>query len=343
MTMTMTTNQQVQFYLTYSDKRASKHRKIQRIQQLEKELEQRHIFLDELFQRKTIRVLDEIAYMTTICGVIKVGADKLSQLSGTSVRTVYNAIRTIKQNPMGFYVGYLKGSHKYVFVDLKHTDAREMLVKLFNLSKSEIESIFAVHFAVHLSSENSSIPMNKVDISPLNSITNNKTLINKKTSTKDSKPSALNNNLYAKLKALYEARKGSLSNFRVIVGKIYSTMKKLKADVTVKLSHVEIESIMYRSLDALLNMSNVKNEMAMLTGIIKNKIQDLIQSVSAPAHTNTANKRVELIPEWFDGRNTSNNSNNTVVEPSLAPTVDFELEKARVLAKIEALKHTDQH
>ncbi|MCS02991.1 hypothetical protein ARL65_14425, partial [Listeria monocytogenes] len=75
-----TTNDKVQYYLTYSSKRASKHRKIQRMNSISKSLETIGVYLDELFQRKSIRVLDEIAYLTTICGVIKIGAEKLAEL-----------------------------------------------------------------------------------------------------------------------------------------------------------------------------------------------------------------------------------------------------------------------
>ena len=276
----MTTNQKVQFFLTYSNKRASKHKKIKRMQAIEHDLEQSNVFIDELFKCKSIRVLDEIVYLTTMAGVIKIGADKLAINSGVSERTVYNVVATIKAyKQIGIVVGYLKGSHKYVFVDLKHEDTHVLLASLFGLSQAQIAECFAVH-------ENAKKPIVssvESDFSSLNKITKkNKTLINKKTSTTDSKSSNSTNKVtsfYSKLKTLFEARKGSLNNFRAVVGVLYAKMRKIKADSDITLSHEQIEGIMYASLDALLNMQHVKNELAMLNAIIKNKINDVTKAV----------------------------------------------------------------
>lgn len=325
--MKTTTNKRVQFYLTYSDKRASKHLKIKRMQQLEQDLEKRGEYIDELFQRKTIRVLDEIAYLTTMCGVIKIGADRLANNADVSVRTVYNAVKTIKTNAVGFYVGYLKNSHKYVFVDLKHKDAKAMLADLFKLSEREIAELFAVHFAVHENVAKPVVSTVETNISDSNNKTNKlKDFKDIKTSTKDSKTSPSNNNLYSRLKALFNARKGSLSNFKTFIGVIYGRMKKLKSDANMSLSHAQIEAIMYNSLDALLNMSNVKNELAMLNAIIKNKINDVL----APAATNTK-ARVELVPDWFESRNDDTKAPES---KNSAAAVDFEVERAKFLAKL---------
>lgn len=328
--MKITTNKRVQLYLNYSEKKTSKHRKIQRMKQLEEKLGSENIYLDELFGKKSMRVLDEIVYLTTIAGIIKIGADKLSELSSTSVRTVYSAVKVIKNNPLGIFVGYLKNTHKYVFVDLQHADAKEMLVDLFGMTKTEIAELFAVHFAVCQTSEKSNTPMVIVDNFESNSISkNNKILINKETSaTESSNKSQSNNGLYTKLKTLYIARRGQLDNWRTIARVIYSKIKKLKLEMNSNLTNVQIESIMYRSLDALLNMRSVKNELAMLNAIINNKVKDLVTPTIASTQKKINNLRCEQVPDWFDTRN--DNTTNAEMDSG----IDFEAEKLRILSKL---------
>lgn len=324
-TKTLTaTNQKVQFFLTYSNKRASKHQKIKRMQQIEQDLEQSNVFMDELFKRKSIRVLDEIVYLTTMAGVIKIGADKLALNSGVSERTVYSAVATIKEyQQIGLVVGYLKNSRKYVFVDLQHEDAPTLLASIFGLSQAQI----AERFAVWENAKKPAISSVESDFLSPNNITN-KTLINKKTSTKDSESSNRTKkatSFYSKIKKLFEARRDSLHNFRVIVGVLYAKMRKIKADSSLTLSHAQLEGILYASLDALLNMQHVKNELAMLNGIINNKINDATKAVVSKVQATT--QRVEWIPAWFETRNEQE-------EKNVDPHIDFEQERMKILAKL---------
>ena len=321
----MTTNSKVQFILTYCNKRPSKHQKIKRMQAIEHDLEQSNVFIDELFKRKSIRVLDEIVYLTTMAGVIKIGADRLAINSDVSERTVYSAVSVIKEyKQIGIVVGYLKNSHKYVFVDLKHEDASTLLASLLDLTQAQITECFAVH-------ENAKKPIVssvESEISSSNNTTKNKTLFNKKTSTTDSKSSNSTNkatSFYSKLKKLFEARKGTLNNFREFIGVLYGKMRKLKADSDITLSHAQIEGIMYSSLDALLNMQGVHNELAMLNAIMRNKINDAIKPVVSKVQA--TKQRVELVPDWFENRN---DNKAEKVEDS----INFEAERAAILAKL---------
>lgn len=318
-----TTNDKVQYYLTYSSKRASKHRKIQRMNSISKSLETVGVYLDELFQRKSIRVLDEIAYLTTICGVIKIGAEKLAELAQTSVRTVYSAVKTIKQHKeLGFLVGYLKSTHKYVFVDLKASNAPELLKDIFGLTDAQI----AECFADPKTSTKPVISRHTDEISDANNITKNKNIKDIKTSTKKSEASSPTyRSFYLKLKELFKARRGSLNGFKQFTGIIYSKMKKIRSENDLKLSHNQLELIMYQSFDILLNKKGVKNEAAMLNAIITNKINDMtIPQASFSPMSNI--KRTEPIPDWFMNR-------NEVVETTftLEEKAEFEAQRAQIL------------
>lgn len=99
-------------------------------------------------------------------------------------------------------------------------------------------------------------------------------------------------------------------------------MKKLKSNANMSLSHVQIEAIMYNSLNALLSMSNVKNELAMLNAIIKNKINDAVTPVV------NRNARTEYVPEWFENRN-----NDALVSCAQKTDSDFEVMRAAILGK----------
>lgn len=328
MKMMTTTNQRVQFYLTHSDGKASKHAKIKRMQQIEHDLEQHNLFIDELFSRKKIRVLDEIVYLCTVCGVCKIGADKLAANAGTSIRTANSTIQIFKAyKTIGIFVGYLKESHKYVFIDLRHPDAKELLANLFSLSDTQIAVLFAECFAVCPSSKKPGITSVTSDILSPNSKTNNtKDINNLKTSTKNRKPStghADKQNLYQRLKALYEARKGCLKDFKEYIGVIYGKMKKIKSDVNMGLTHAQLENILYQSFQALLNMTNIKNPFAMLNAIMNNKINDLINAVVP-----TTKQSKELIPDWFATRN-ENVSVDTKID-----NIDFDAEREQILAKL---------
>ena len=77
-------------------------------------------------------------------------------------------------------MGYLKSTHKYVFVDLKANNAPELLKDIFGLTDSQI----AECFADPKTSTKPVISRHTDEISDANSITKNKTVKDIKTSTK---------------------------------------------------------------------------------------------------------------------------------------------------------------
>ena len=320
MTTYTTTNDKVQHYLTYSDKKASKHRKIQRINGIKESLESMGKYLDEFFSKKSMRIYDEISYLTTMCGVIKIGRDRLAELAKASKRTVSDVVTKIrKSQELGFFVGYLKDTHKYVFVDLKADNARELLKDIFGLSEVEIAHCFA-HPPV---AEKLRETRDTDDILVPNNITKNKTITNKKTFTKDGKSSlSTYRSFYGKLKDLFEARTGDLSDFKAYIGVIYGKMKKMRAEGMLGMSNSQLEQIMYQSLDVLLHKQGVKNPLAMLNAIINNKISDMTTPKATPSAAPAA-KRTEVLPDWFATRHER-------VETVISAEEQAELEARRV-------------
>ncbi|MGG2114223.1 hypothetical protein ABFY60_28025 [Lysinibacillus pakistanensis] len=166
----------------------------------------------------------------------------------------------------------------------------------------------------------------------LNYNNQNKSLKDIKTSTKE--VSEQSNNLYNRLKNLYKARIGSLEGFKPFVGVIYGSMKKIKAEDKLTLSHVQLESILYQSLDAAISASDqyVKtNRLALLSAIIRNKINDLTVLNSSAVPEKEKTRKVEVVPAWFATRH---EQEEEVTEEKKAY---FAQERERILAKLRNL------
>lgn len=137
MTTLTATNQRVQFYLNYTTEKPSTSAKRNRLDALKSTLEEKDIMLDELFPYKQLAVVDRIIYLTSGAGIAKVGAEKLAEKCEVSTRTVTNAVRALKETGE-FIVGRLiktqGGAGKYIFVDKKHANFREIMREVFSYS-----------------------------------------------------------------------------------------------------------------------------------------------------------------------------------------------------------------
>ncbi|RUU69350.1 HTH domain-containing protein, partial [Mesorhizobium sp. M7A.F.Ca.MR.362.00.0.0] len=73
-------------------------------------------------------VLDEIVYFLSGKGIWKIGADKLAERVGCSERTVYNAVRAIKQTGT-ILVCRLADNNagKYIFVYKDHPNFDDIM------------------------------------------------------------------------------------------------------------------------------------------------------------------------------------------------------------------------
>lgn len=167
------TNQRVQFYLTYTTDRPNKALKRDRLNQLEERLNDRGVMLDELFPNKQADVLDHILYITSAAGISKIGAETLAERCGASVRTVTSAVKALKSTGeyiVGRLIKTKGGAGKYIFIDKKHPNFREIMREVFSLSDYKLADLLASlsaeqkseksHEAVGVESDNSSSNLN---------------------------------------------------------------------------------------------------------------------------------------------------------------------------------------
>ncbi|MGG2114182.1 hypothetical protein ABFY60_27820, partial [Lysinibacillus pakistanensis] len=226
-----------------------------------------------------------------------------------------------------------------VILDVQHVNFESILREVYHLTAYEI-AIVKEDFKYLNKHQNKhqDLAQNVVISKPngsnldLNYNNQNKSLKDIKTSTKE--VSEQSNNLYNRLKNLYKARIGSLEGFKPFVGVIYGSMKKIKAEDKLTLSHVQLESILYQSLDAAISASDqyVKtNRLALLSAIIRNKINDLTVLNSSAVPEKEKTRKVEVVPAWFATRH---EQEEEVTEEKKAY---FAQERERILAKLRNL------
>jgi len=150
MTTLTATNQRVQFYLNFTTEQPSTSAKRKRLESLKTTLEERDIMLDEILPHKQLAVVDRIIYLTSGAGIAKVGSDKLAEKCEVSQRTVTSAVKALKQTGE-FIVGRLiktkGGAGKYIFVDKKHENFREIMREVFSLSDYKFAQLISEQIA----------------------------------------------------------------------------------------------------------------------------------------------------------------------------------------------------
>ena len=151
MTTYIANNQRIQFFINCSTKYTAieiKKAKYQRLKKLEEDLLQQNIFMNELFPSKQFLVLEQIIYwIKKNNGICKFGTDKLIQSIqdnidvSVSVRTVRNAIKAMKLTDQFIITGLQSNrcnNGKYVIVDMKHENFKEILKDVFLMSNDKI-------------------------------------------------------------------------------------------------------------------------------------------------------------------------------------------------------------
>ena len=156
MTTYTANNQRIQFFINCSTKYTAneiKEAKSKRLNQLKEDLLQQNVFMNELFPSKQFLVLEQIIYwINKNNGICKFGTDKLIQSIqdninvSVSIRTVRNAIKAMKLTDQ-FIVTRLQSNRcnngKYVIVDMKHENFKEILKEVFLMSDDKIAHQFA--------------------------------------------------------------------------------------------------------------------------------------------------------------------------------------------------------
>lgn len=130
-------NERVQAYLLGNIPPTTTAKK-KRLEKFEKLLQTFGLFLSELFPNKQKNVLDEILYLTSGCGICKIGADRLAERAGVSERTVSTAVRQLKSTDQ-YIVARINSGHagKYIFVDKLHPNFKEIMDFVFNLDAEQ--------------------------------------------------------------------------------------------------------------------------------------------------------------------------------------------------------------
>lgn len=333
-----TPNQAVQTFITYGNQKGNRPLKEERLQQLEEVLAAQGIYPGG----KVHRVLEKLIYDLTYNGVIKVSREHLSKKLEVGLNTISTAFKYMEQSKLFILSRNKSGktnSGCRVILDVQHVNFESILREVYHLTAYEIAIVkedfkyLNKHQNKHQDlAQNAVISTPNGSNSTLNYDNQNKTSKDIKTSTKQS--SEQKNNLYNRLKNLYKARTGSLEGFKPFVGVIYGSLKKIKAEDKLTLSYVQLETIMYQSLDAAISASDqyVKtNRLALLSAIIRNKINDLTVSNSSAAPEQDKTRKVELVPTWFATRH---EQEEEVTEEKKAY---FAQERERILAMLGSI------
>ena len=333
-----TPNQAVQTFITYGNQKGDRPLKEERLQQLEEVLAAQGIYPGG----KVHRVLEKLIYDLTYNGVIKVSREHLSKKLEVGLNTISTAFKYMEQSKLFILSRNKSGktnSGCRVILDVQHVNFESILREVYHLTAYEIAIVKEdfkyqnKHQNKHQDlAQNAVISTSNGSNSTLNYNNQNKTLKDIKTSTKQS--SEQKNNLYNRLKNLYKARTGSLEGFKSFVGVIYGSLKKIKAEDKLRLSHGHLETILYQSFDAAISASDqyVKtNRLALLSAIIRNKINDLTVSNVSTASEKEKIRKVEVVPA---GVATRHEQEEEVTEEKKAY---FAQERERILAKLRDL------
>lgn len=331
-----TPNQAVQTFITYGNQKGDRQLKEERLQQLEEVLAIQGVYPGG----KVHRVLEKLIYDLTYNGIIKVSREHLSKKLEVGLNTISTAFKYMEQSKLFILSRNKSGktnSGCRVIIDVQHVNFESILSGIYRLTAYEIAILkedfkyLSKHQNKHQDlAQNAVIPTLNSSNPTLNYNNQINILKDIKTSTKQS--SEQKNNLYNRLKNLYQARTGSLEGFKPFVGVIYGSLKKIKAEDKLTLSHVQLETIMYQSLDAAISASDqyVKtNRVALLSAIIRNKINDLTVSNSSAAPEVARN--IEQVPAWFATRH------EPIEEVTEEEKAFFAQERERILAELGSI------
>ncbi|WP_102691146.1 hypothetical protein [Rummeliibacillus pycnus] len=161
------TNERVQEYMnikkTNKSKEELKANKNQRLEQIDANIRKTGKFFDEVYPKKQKAVLSQILYLTGNSGIWKIGIDelaKLAKVSRTTAKTVISKIKNdIETNEI--IIGHLSCTHKYILVDMKHINFKDIMTTVFSLNDHQFDHQFGHQFGHPEGAEN-------VDISSLN-------------------------------------------------------------------------------------------------------------------------------------------------------------------------------
>lgn len=91
---------------------------------------------NKIFPSKRLLVLDEIIFLLSGTGICTIGAEKLAEKAGCSVRTVYSAVKSLKDTGEVLVCQLAnKNAGKYIFVLKSHPNFQQILREVFFLDE----------------------------------------------------------------------------------------------------------------------------------------------------------------------------------------------------------------
>ncbi|WP_010530934.1 hypothetical protein [Lentibacillus jeotgali] len=128
-------NQDIQKYIEKGNAEAKR----EIIQEVKEEALTNGINFNRLFPSgsKRYKILDEIVYMLSVGGICKIASETLAKNTDSSVRTVKDAVKGIKQLRCFIVGGLADGKNKYVFLYKNHADFKEIITNVFFLDTAQ--------------------------------------------------------------------------------------------------------------------------------------------------------------------------------------------------------------
>lgn len=135
-------NQKVQNFINNNKNGDYKKTKYKMIGEFKEILLETGKIYEELFPRIKSRVVEYLFFLTSTCGIWKIGAEALVEKIGCSISSVYNTVALLKKTGV-FEVARIanNGAGKYIFVNKLHPNFTKIMEEVFNLSPSEIDEL----------------------------------------------------------------------------------------------------------------------------------------------------------------------------------------------------------
>lgn len=127
----------------FGNKKAMKQDKQKFIEQADTYLYENGFGGMDFFSKSEMKVLEELFYQTTVCGVQKIGQKTLSEKKEVSIATVNRAVKKIKETGLFIFARLSNGqAGKYVLVNTIHTLYKKAMSFLFPDNDNSIEKSF---------------------------------------------------------------------------------------------------------------------------------------------------------------------------------------------------------
>lgn len=127
----------------FSNKKEMKVQKQKFIEQADTYLYENGFGGMDFFSKSEMKVLEELFYQTTVCGVQKIGQQTIAKKKEISISTVNRAVKKIKETGLFIFARLANGqAGKYVLVNTIHTLYKKAMSFLFPSNDNSYENSF---------------------------------------------------------------------------------------------------------------------------------------------------------------------------------------------------------